>query len=318
MSKLTAEQKDLLYRIETNPELQPFFFRKAKGLEWFDPLDEKGFFSPDKNPRPIPAKEEGYVNIPTWPVTEYLVAASHELNDPGNERYAKKFLEIIRNCTKYAIAEKFGNYRTWWQFVKIIKNIPSQLITLDDVELIGFWLEDPYERSLVAEELGEEWLILLLNADDAHCNELAASLLDQLYLVKFVDRKYGSHEKKEPELRFDNFQANKITRLVAPEVGRKLGLPGVKIFRQLLLNLLKELGNDKWSSIWRSAIEDQEQNHGRDDADDILIQAFRDSLLGFVETKPEEAVRFVSSLFDGEYETIKRVAIYVIDRKCTL
>ena len=44
MRELNAREKDLLHRIDKKPELQPFFFRKAKGLHWFDPLCERGYF----------------------------------------------------------------------------------------------------------------------------------------------------------------------------------------------------------------------------------------------------------------------------------
>ncbi len=53
MRELNAKEKNLLHRIETKPELQPFFFRKLKGLHWFVPLLERGFFEPKNNPRPI-------------------------------------------------------------------------------------------------------------------------------------------------------------------------------------------------------------------------------------------------------------------------
>ena len=312
MNDLTAAQKDLLFRVETKPELQPFFFREVKGLEWFEPLYQGGFFSPDQNPTPIPAKEEGYVQIPSWPASEYLVATSPNLQEPKNEKYAKKFLEIIRGCTEYAIAENYGNYRTWWQFAKIIRNIPPKLITVADLEFVGYWLKDPYERGLVAEELGENWLVQLLNANDTHCDELAVKLLEKLYAVEIKDLESGFYENKEAVLPFDHWRAKKITSSVAKEVGRKLGLVATEMSHQLLVNLLEELKNDRWSSIWRPAIEDHEQNHGSDDADNILIQLFRDSLIGFVERSPTDAGQYIVKLLEGKYETVKRVAIYVI------
>ena len=203
MRELNAKEKDLLYRIETKPVLQPFFFRKLKGLHWFDSLNERGFFKPEKNPKPVPAKEEGYVNIPTWPVTEYLVTTSEELADPDKEDYAVKFIDLLRKITLYAKKENFSNYKTWWQFAEIIKNIPPHLISLEDIDLIDYWLDDFYERGLVAEQLGEKWLPDLLEKSDEHCNQIALRLLDILYKINFIDEKYGSYEKKEPLLRYD-------------------------------------------------------------------------------------------------------------------
>ena len=54
-----------------------------------------------------------------------------------------------------------------------------------------------------------------------------------------------------------------------------------------------QLENDLWSSIWQPAIEEHEQNKHRDDAENVLIQAYRDSLAGFIRIKPEEAAEYV-------------------------
>jgi hypothetical protein len=136
MRDLNAEEKDLLDRVVKKPELQPFFFRKLKGLHWFNVLSDAGFFAPEKNPKPLPAKEEGYVNIPHWSVTEYLVAASEELSNPDNEDYANKFIELIRMITAHAKSENISNYRTWWQLAKVIRKIPVHLIRLEDIDLV--------------------------------------------------------------------------------------------------------------------------------------------------------------------------------------
>ena len=315
MRELNAKEKDLLHRVETKPELQPFFFRKLKGLHWFVPLYERGFFKPEKNPKPLSVKEEGYVNIPTWPVTEYLVATSEELSDPAKEDYAVKFIDLFREIISYARAEDYSNYRTWWQLVKIIRNIPPHLISLEDIDLIDYWLDDPYERGLVAEQLGGKWLPDLLENSDEHCNQIALRLLDILYKVNFIDKKYGSHEKKEPVLRYDSHYAKKITEKVAELSGLKLGLLAVELLQSRLISILGEVGNDTWSSIWRPAIEEHEQNRGRHDADDILIVAYRDCLLGFVDSNVDASSVHLSSLFDSQYQTLKRLAIYTVDKR---
>src|SRR3972149_11861445 len=99
MRELNVKEKDLLNRILKKPELQPFFFRKLKGLHWFNPLHGSGFFAPEKNPKPVSAREAGLVNIPFWPVTEYLLKTSEEVSNPENEEYAVKFIELLRIIT---------------------------------------------------------------------------------------------------------------------------------------------------------------------------------------------------------------------------
>jgi hypothetical protein len=312
---LTPKQRSAIARAIQKPELRPILFRKAVGVHWFNAFEEAGFLSPTDIPPPAPAKEEGYVNIPVWPITDYLVASSVELRDLCNEGYAKRFLEFIRAATLYAMKQRFGNYRAWWQFSKIVRNIPPHLIDRTDSVLIDYWLDDKYERGLVGETLGKHWLADLLDRNDEHCKTLAMALLKLLYKVMFIDKRYGATDRKEAILRFDDWHAKKITQKVAPKAGRVLGRDAVEVFRGELELILSTLENDRWSSLWRSAIEDHEQNHAADDAKDILVEGMRDSLLAFVNEAPTEAKNYVLELLKGPFETIKRIAIYCIDQR---
>src|SRR3990172_13218297 len=128
VKNLTPKQRSAIERAKRNPDLQRILFRKAVGLHWVFAFKEAGFLDPTRIPVPIPAKEESYVSIPGWPITDYLVATSAELLDPENESYAAGFIEFIRAATTYAREHNFGNSRVWWQFSKIIRNVPPHLI----------------------------------------------------------------------------------------------------------------------------------------------------------------------------------------------
>lgn len=315
MRELNVKEKDLLNRVLKKPELQPFFFRKLKGLHWFNPLHDCGFFAPEKNPKPVPAREAGCVNILHWPVTEYFVKTSEELSAPEKEEYAVKFIELIRKITLHAKAENYSNYGTWWQLAKIIRNIPVHLISLKDIDLIDYWFGDPYDRGLVAEEIGEIWLPNLLERQDDHSHQIALRLLDCLYKVNFVEKKTGDYERKEPLLRYDSYHAEKINKNVAKLSGLKLGLPAVEIFQSRLVSILNEGDKDSWSSIWRQAIEEHDQNGSLDDVDDMIVSAYRDCLFGFVNNNVQEATDYLQSTFGCQYQTLKRVAIHVVDKQ---
>lgn len=314
---LTPKQKSAIERVKQKPELLPLLFRKATGLQWFNAFKDAGFLVPTEVPQPVPAKEEGYVNIPIWPITDYLVASSVQLLDPDNERYAVEVLDFIRAATNHAKQQNFGNYRVWWQFSKIIQNIPPNLIREDDLELLDYWLDDKYERGLVADSLGQNFMVSLLDRRDKHCNALALGLLQVLYKVNLIaKRNSGDMERKEAVLRFDSWHANKITKNVAARGGQELGQPVVEIFRTRLEYVLISLDNDKWSSIWRSAIEDHDQNHSTDDAEDILVIGMRDALLAYVGDAPDSVVKaYVGELLESPFETTRRIAIYIIDQK---
>ncbi len=314
VSKLSARELDLLQRINEKEELRPLFFRKVKGLKWFDPLAERGYFSPKENPKPVPAKEEGYVNIPFWSIADYLVKTAPELADEKNREYAEKYLQVLVDVTAYAKNNEISNYRTWWQFAKIISQIPHNSIPLEKIDIVDYWLDDKYERGLVAQEIGEKWLPRLLQVNDGNALQLAKRNIEFLYKVIFVERKHGEKGKQEASLRFDYYHAQRITERIARLVGEKLGIEGIQIFDSYLKDILEQLENDLWSSLWQPAIEDHEQNKHRKDAENVLIQAYRDSIDGFIRINPDEASEYVKSMLVSEYQTIRRLAIYVIGR----
>ncbi len=314
MRDLNEKEKDLLFRIEDKPDLQPHFFRKAKGLHWFDPLCKKGFFSPEKNPKPIPSKEEGYVNIPAWPAVEYLVATSSELSVPGNKGYADKFLKIIWEVTDHSKRNKYGNFHTWRHFATIMSYLPADIINENNMELVAYWLDDPYDGlGLVAQEIGENWLPKLLAGDESSAS-LALKLLDKLFSVHFDKVTSGSNDRKKTQLRFDSCYADKIVEMVARPSGKRLGIKAVKILESKLVNVLEELKNDSWSSFWRRTIEEYEQNQSSDDAEDILIAAYLRCLLGAIESDPGSSKEYLKQLLDNRYQTLRRLAIHTISQ----
>jgi len=314
MLELNVKEKDLLDRVIKKPELQPFFFRKLKGLHWYNALNDASFFAPEKTPKPVPAKEEGYVNIPHWPVTDYLVATSSELSVPENEDFAVKFIELIRKITVYAKTENFSNYRTWWQFAKVIRNIPTHLIRMEDIDVIDYWLEDPFERGLIAEEIGEKLLACLAEKHDDHSKQIALLLLSCLYKVKFIDKNRTFSRKKEPALRYDSYHAETISQKVAKLSGLELGPAAVEMFQSKLVAILDEGDLDSWSSIWRKAIEKHEQDVSRKDASGIMISSYRDCLIGFVEHDVQKAKAYIHTILSSQYQTLKRVAIFAVDK----
>lgn len=315
MIKLTADERDLLIRISDKAELRPYFFRKARGLKWFHPLAEQGYFSPDQNPPPVAAKAEGYMNVPFWPALDYLVTISPELRSKENDAYAEKFIELIRSVTNYAVDHKFSNFRTWRQFSEIIQNIPITLIQENDIELIDYWFSDPFDRALVAEEIGEKWLVSLLESADTHSKELASKLLIIIYKPKFPEVKSISRARKEAVLRPGSWEAKRISERVVNKAGRVLGSKATRIFQDQLELILVTLDNDKWSSVWRPAVEKHAQNHSADDTKDIILEALRDSMLAYIETCRTKSREYVEELLNSRFETIRRIALYVIDQQ---
>ena len=313
MSELSVKERDLLQRIDKKEDLRPLFFRKVKGIKWFDELSKRGYFKPDQNPRPITDDEEGYVTIPIWQVLHYLVKTAPELASENDNSYAEKFLKILMSTTEYARANKFGNHRTWGEFSEIIGHIPSELLKWEDLEIIDYWLDDRYENGYVAERLCEKWLLRLLASTNSHERKLGTQLLKYIYKIVFVDRDEGERKRPAATLRVDHHYIDRITKRVAKRSGQGLGRPAVLIFDRQLRRILETLNNDSWSCLWQPAIEEHEQNKYRHDAENVLIEAYRDSLAGYVLSKPTKAVDYIAEMFSDQNKTIRRLAIHTVD-----
>ncbi len=308
MSNLTLDEISILDRVIDKPELQPRLFEKIKKLKWFDVLKEKGLLDAIKCPKPINTVDE-YYNIPSWPVTQYLVGSSMLLQEEQNFEFVAKYLNLIRGVTLYAQQEGFSNYRTWWQFAKIMRNIPVNEISLDDIRLIQFWLKDEFDQSLIAAEIGQ-WVVDLLEEANGYKIKLAKALLEVLFGITEVKRE-GYQDKKEPKLQVERYTASKIAKDVACKSGTEMGIVAIELFESKLQQLLDILGNDQWSTIWRNAIEKHEQNSLRDEPVDIMINMLRDALLSYCTSLNSTTPTKLSKMLSSQYQCIRRIAIYV-------
>jgi len=307
MSKLSKDELMILDRVMVKPELQPHFFGKIKNLKWFDALKDKGLLEPSQNPKPVNT-EDKYWNIPSWPVTEYLVRSAELLSLDENIVYAHAYIVLIRDVTHYAKENNYGNHRTWWQFAKICRSLPIELITREDIELFDYWLDDRLDRYMVARELGQ-WVENLLETE--HTNQLVIQLIDKLFVVAEIESKFDAN-KKTPVLRIDKYWASELVGKVAAKAAIVLGQQAVDLFEAKLIQALEINGNDKWSVIWRHAIEEHDQNSGGEDVDDILLQAYRDALLAWYrDDKDGTAEAYLVNAINSEYQVIQRTAIYV-------
>lgn len=301
--KLNPKEEDLLFKIKQKSELQPFFFKEVKGLHWFDSLEKDGYFAPDKNPQPVPAEEEGYVIISPWLALEYLVATAPEIETTQNKEYGENFLKILRESTQYAKENNFSNWRTWWQLAQILRQLPVDIVKENDLDLVDYWLDDNFGQSFLTDELIINWLPKLMSGN-THSKQLALKLIDIVF-----------SPNKDNKIRFQIWYIKHKSQNLFTSIGKELGLKAAKILESKLITVLGKLQNDSWSYVRRSAIEeDDEQNHQADDAIDILIVSYRDCLLEITNDNSVELKEYLQELLNSQYETLKRVAIYIISQ----
>lgn len=308
-NKLSAKQRSALQRVLDDPALQPWLFKKVDDTKWFDAFKDNDLLLPKLNPVPIKTSDNTF-QIPSWPITEYLVSSSLKLKEENDLETAKKYLSLLKEVTQYAADNEYSNYRTWWQFSKILRNIPLTVLSIGDLDCVNFWLNDRFDGYLISKEISE-WMIELIETNTEQSISFATLLLDKLFTIKSVEGKYLD-KKQEAVLRFDEYQASKFVESSALVLGEKLGLPAVNLCEQKLKEVLNINRNDKWSNLWRNAIPEHTQNSRNNDTDDIIVELFRDTLLGYMtKNLDDNAHDKLIALINSEYETIKRIGIYI-------
>lgn len=305
MSSLTTRQQEAIDLVQEKAYMQPIFFRKLKGVKWFDELYKRGFFNPSNNHRPNEAQ--------SWPILEYLENTAIELQQPENASYAEKVMQVIRDITKYPEESDIQNDYTWWKFSKIICFIPICTLKAEDQELFDVWLSDKSGSLSVGPVLGNKLLPRLLNADTDHSRKLALKLIRTMTVITW-DKKNASIDELEPKLPVDAHFLGEIFSLHSKLIGEKLEDEGVDVFKERLTEILQKTNKDEYSSVWRPAIEDHKQNIRSNDYLNILVSIFRDSLLGYIDRRVNKASKYVSELLDSNVCLFERVAIFVIGK----
>jgi len=313
MSNLTLKEFDLLDRLLSKPELEPFFFRDVKGLKWFDELFISGYFDSNKNPEPVAAEQKGHFRIPTWHAINYLVTIAPELQNSKNEIYAKKTLEILWSVSGDAKKRKMSNYRTWWKFSLILCEIPVELIQPSDVQNhLPYWLQDHFGRELAGEVFGETWLPKLLENTDSHSHELALSLIKVIYEFRFVEKDFMGKMRKEAKLPIEKHHLEKITQNIR-KAGEVIGRSSVEFFIENLRQCVITLENDSYCSIWRSAVEEHPQNEHKDAELGTIVVCVRDAIEGLLVSDLDSAKSIVGDLLIDELQMFRRIGIYFVD-----
>ena len=86
----------------------------------------------------------------------------------------------------------------------------------------------------VAGELGEKWLVALLEQASDEAKTVALELLRTLYKASFNTKTLAGSERQEAAFRFDQWHAEKITKAVARRSGQVLGQQAPQVFKDEL------------------------------------------------------------------------------------
>lgn len=313
--KLSPKQEAALRQLSEGEEYATYFFSKAKGLVWFAPLVARGYFGSDRNPAPRPGKDPNFYTIPHWSALDYLERVSEQCAHGEHRDVAEELLRIVREVTRPASGMPADNYRTWWFFTKILGNLPTDVVAIEDIDLVGDWLRSRFDTSLVAAEVGKTLLPRLLQSPDQADWQKAVRLLEALTMLREDSAEAGGGQRERRASVVDPYWLKKIFIRSSRALGQRCGDAAVEVLQRRLGEALNRGDDDEYSYIWRPAIEDHQQNHSANAGVDVFISALREVLLAYTETRPEEARAILRRLFASDVKVLRRIVLYVIGER---
>ncbi len=307
-SLITNPSKDntaeALALIDQDIDLTSYFFKKVESVDWFDALEKNGYFSSKCNAMPVKLeKEKGLFNIPFWPALTYLEKVSKEAARPENKEYAESLMGILREVTKpdREHSKRADNYRTWYIFSKIMANLPNDVIGLEDIDLIGYWLDSKFDNGLVGHEISRNLLPKLLNGSE----------IDLKKVVRIIEIVTEPKGQKPTLMDFD--ELDELFKKNAAVLGQRCGneiIPTLQ--KRLESELIISRKDEAYSYIWRSAVEDHEQNTSRHEPRQALISGLRDVLASYAQA--HDATSILNNLWQSSSLVIKRIVLFVINK----
>jgi hypothetical protein len=179
----TAVNREAALRLVRNrPELASYFVNSLKDAVWFSDLDSAGFFNAEHSPKvKVVESERGTMyQAEGWPALRYLeqIAASAQ----GDQ--AIRIAGIVRAISSDAQQRGLDNWRTWWSLATVLSQLPLDVLTDLDVDMIRSWLAGRFESNMVGQELGEKLLPRLLDSSEPANWHRAMLLVDALSMVR--------------------------------------------------------------------------------------------------------------------------------------
>jgi len=301
---VTPKQKAALDLLKEGPEYQGYFFNRLEGFDLFALLNQEGYFHSRNNPVSIESKDnKGLFTIPFWPALIYLEKVSKEAAKSENKKYAEALMDILREVTKpdHDPSKRSDNYRTWYIFSKIMANLPTDVIGLGDIDLIEYWLDSKFDSGLVGHEIGRNLLPKLLNGggDDFKKAER---------LIEIITEPKG---QKATLMDFD--ELDELFKKNGSVLGQRCGNEIIPILQNRLESeLIISQKDEAYSYIWRSAIEDHEQNTSRREPRYALISGLRDVLAAYAQT--QDATNVLKNLWRSSRLAVRRVVLYTLNK----
>jgi len=285
---------------------------------YFDALANAGFFNPAHNRGPVPDDKPGYYRVPYWAPLKYLEAVARRSGETNDLELAEKVMGVVRAVSQWRDAEgkPRDNENTWHSFGDILGFVPNKAIKQEDIGLIANWFTGQFTRSRLGPVFLEGPLKRLIASNDPDDWHKAGDILFHCTTVRWDDDKWPTEPgEKKPVTVIDDYWLKKITSEHAAALGAKLRKPAAAMF----VGRVREIfGRHKYDdrSYWsRPAVEDHQQNSGRDDPENRFVEGLRDTLYGWIDVDAEGARPYIAELLADKLDILRRIAIHMLDRR---
>lgn len=108
-----------------------------------------------------------------------------------------------------------------------------------------------------------------------------------------------------------SYHLGEVLKASARKLGERCGEVAVEMLARRLTEYIGSVEDDRHSYVWRSAVEEHEQDAHKESSRDVLVDAVRDAALGATATGSSAAPVIAKSLLESPYPTLTRIGIYV-------
>lgn len=272
-----------------------YFFGHLEPATWIEPLLNHGMFQ-----YPPPPKREGdYISFPFWPESRYLARMA--------SKSPKQVLDIISKMAQT------DNVRVHKDFIDAACNMPSELAAKWAI-MEAKWIESQqYLYFDYPEKIG----LLIINLAKNNQIDMALNLARSLLEVMPDPKSEDDVGKKErcglpctPRVRFDIWQYEQTLAVVFPALIKVSCFKAFMLLSDLLEAFIRLSGGD-YSSIWRPAIEDHNQNL-YNTLEDMLVSAVRDNAEQIGSIDVDHLTRLVEILESNKWKIFTRIALHLL------
>ena len=321
MNSLSANERSLIDMMGRSEEHArkgfDLILESRDYARFFDALKESGFFRPDSNPAPVPAEQQGHVQIPYWKALDYLRACARVAGEDDDGVLADKIMAVVRDVSAGSTSPGSGdNFHTLRTFAEIMGLLPVVAVTAVDLELVKSWLHTRFDPSAVANALDEGALSRFLACDDPTAWKMAVQLIGYCTTIRWEPTRFRP-DSVEPHTIVDAYWLKDIIGHHATALGTKIGSDAAHLLSERVREVFGRGGREKWSWVFRPSVEDSSQNHEGRSVENSMVEGLRDVLVAWSDADAMSAKPFVLGLLKSTNEMLRRVGIFLLVEKWT-